>query len=86
MNLSNISAITIGVPIENLPEKIADIQAVKFAIESLQPTAEGLVMIRARLIKDGDPKQTISEVQKLIDDFMLQMQQARDAKRNPYVW
>lgn len=86
MNLSNISAITIGVPIENLPEKIADIQAVKFAVESLQPTAEGLVMIRARLIKEGDPKQSIGEVQKLMDDFMRHMQQARDVKKDPYVW
>lgn len=86
MNLSNVSALAISVNLDHLPEKINEIQSLRFAIEAIHPTLEHGVRIIARLIKEGDPKQTYEEIDPLLELFMKQMNDMRDGKKNPYVW
>lgn len=86
MNISNVSALAISVPLENLPEKINEIQSLRFAIEAIHPTLDKGVRIVARLIKEGEDKQTYKQVEPLLELFMQQMNQMRDGKKVPYVW
>lgn len=86
MNLSNISAMAISIPLEHLPEKINEIQALRFEIEAIHPTLENGVRIIARLLKEDQPNQTFAQVDGLINLFMEQMHKLRDGKKNPYAW
>jgi hypothetical protein len=86
MNLSNISALAISIPIENLPEKIVEIQTLRFAITSVEPDLNDRIRIVAKLIQASDPIQSVEELQPLLDELMKNLQLKRSEKRNPYVW
>lgn len=86
MNLSNVSAMSISVPIEFLPEKIKDIQSLNFEIERLDPTIDDRIRIVAKLLSEGKPIQNSEQIDMLLQDLMLRIQAKRDLRKDPYVW
>lgn len=86
MNLSNVSALAISVPIENLPEKIREIQALHFSIETIEMAIDDRIRIVAKLIPSDKPVQSYDEIDPLLQDLMRSLQIKRSSKKDPYVW
>lgn len=86
MNLSNVSALAISIPIEVLPEKIVEIQNLRFAITSVEPTINDRIQIVAKLLQPEDSAQTVDELQPLLDELMKTLHRQRTVKKDPYVW
>lgn len=86
MNLANVSALAISIPMEVLPEKIVEIQNLRFAITSVEPTLHDRIQIVAKLIQPEDDIQTVDELQPLLDELMKTLHRNRSEKRDPYVW
>lgn len=86
MNLTNISALSLQTTIEFLPEKMAQIQELRFKIDRLEITLDNRIKIVASLLKDDQPLQGHGEVSPLLESLMHKMNEARRTKKDPYCW
>lgn len=84
MNLSNVSALSISIPLENVEEKIKEIQSLNFYIYSIEPTTDDKIRIAASLIIEGDRKQKFDEVD--LEELKQKIRVFKNSKKNPYVW
>ena len=84
MNLSNVSALSISIPLEFVEEKVREIQNLHFHIYSMEPIAGERVRIAAKLIDKDDPSQTFEEID--IDELNQKIRVLKNSKKDPYVW
>jgi hypothetical protein len=86
MNLTNVSALSINTTIEFLPEKMAQIQEMRFKIDALNITLDNRIQIVASLLRDNESKQGHSEVSPLLENLMEKMNELRGKKKDAYCW
>lgn len=77
MNLSNVSAFSINVPLEFLADKIVEIQDLRFSITAIETTVDNRIRIVAKLLKITEPPQTYNQIEPIIDEFMRKMNERR---------
>lgn len=82
--MSNISAIAVSVPFENVAEKIKDIQSLRFYVESVEPTCNEKVKIVAKILQPEEDLQRFDAID--LEELKQKLRVLKESRRQPYVW
>ncbi len=75
----------ISVPMEYVVEKIKAMQALRFYVQSLEPTIDEKVRIVAKLLDPDEPLQKLDSVD--MEELKQKIRVLKDSrKKTPYVW